>query len=283
MESTSFTFDGRGGVRIAGDRRGEGEPIIFLHGGGQTRHSWGGAATKLAELGYASYTLDLRGHGESEWAPDGDYQLRAFAGDVKAFCDSLDAKPVIVGASLGGLTAMMLEGNLFPGTCAGVVIVDIIPEMDTRGTDRIRDFMAEKLDEGFADLDEAADAVAAYNPNRRRPSDHEGLKKNLRLGDDGRWRWHWDPAFMGGGIGTGDQPSEIMDMSMLTDAIGAIEVPVLLVRGRMSDVVSEEGAARFRAKFPHIAVVDVGGAGHMVVGDRNDLFTAAVVDWLADH
>jgi pimeloyl-ACP methyl ester carboxylesterase len=281
-EPQPFTFTGVGGATLTGDRRGDPEApaVVFLHGGGQTRHSWGGTADAVAERGWQSVTLDARGHGESDWAPDGDYRLMSFAGDVAAAIELLGSAPVVVGASLGGLTAMLLAGELAPGCARGVVLVDIIPDMEQAGADRIQAFMADKLEEGFADLDEVADAIAAYNPHRPRPTDLSGLRKNLRQ-RNGRWYWHWDPGFIGG---TADMPPhEIADVDRLHRAVGAIRAPLMLVRGRVSDLVTAEKAAEFVTRFPEVEFVDVSGAGHMVAGDRNDAFTAAVLDFLSRH
>lgn len=272
-------YEGAGGVTLVADHRGDPrEPaVLFLHGGGQTRHSWDGSARALAARGWHAVTLDLRGHGESDWAPDGDYRLRAFAADIRRVVETLDEPPAIVGASLGGLTALLLEGSLFPGSARAVVLVDVIPELHRPGTDRIRDFMAANMHTGFDSLEQVADAVAAYNPHRRRPNDLEGLKKNLRQ-REGRWYWHWDPAFMNpaGRLG----PSEINDVDLLMGAAHRVGVPMLLVRGQMSDVVSETAVERFLAELPHVEFVDVSDAGHMVAGDRNDAFTDEVVDFL---
>ncbi len=272
------SYDGHG-ITVAADHRGDHAhpPVVFLHGGGQTRHSWAGSASALATRGWHAVTLDLRGHGETDWAPDADYRLSSFAADVRQVIAALEAPPVVVGASLGGMTAIYLAGLLAPGSCRAVVLVDVIPELHQPGTDRIRDFMVSNMDDGFASLDEVADVVAGYNPHRPRSSDTEGLKKNLRL-RDGRWYWHWDPAFMNRGGGQG--LSEMLDFDLMMGAVRAIGVPMMLVRGRMSDVVSEEGVARFLAEFPHVEFVDVSDAGHMVAGDRNDVFTEAVVSFL---
>ena len=142
--------------------------------------------------------------------------------------------------------------------------------------DRIVGFMLDRVEMGFATLDEAADAIAEYQPHRARPTDLSGLAKNLRIGEDGRWRWHWDPAMFLGPrpLGT-DVARERFD-----DAARALSVPTLLVRGRMSDLVSEDTARHFLELRPDAGYVDVSGAGHMVAGDRNDAFTAAVVDFL---
>ncbi len=283
---TTFEFQGTGGIRLVGDERGEPEapPVVLLHGGGQTRHSWGGTADALADKGWRAFTLDARGHGESDWSPEQDYRLSSFAGDVRAFVEGpLGRSPFLIGASLGGLTSILLAGEMAPGIARGIVLVDIIPDMEQAGADRIQQFMAANAATGFASLEEVADAVAAYNPHRPRPTDLSGLRKNVRE-RDGRWYWHWDPAFVGG---TADlPPSEISDRPRLNGAVATIVAggtPVMLVRGRVSDLVSEEKAAAFCERFPSVEFVDVSGAGHMVAGDRNDAFTAAVVDFLDRH
>ncbi len=279
---TPFTFDGSGGIQLRGDRRGpaDGASVVFLHGGGQTRYSWGGTAAAVAERGWQAITLDARGHGESDWSESGDYRLTSFALDVDAALATLAGSPILVGASLGGLTSILLAGELHPGVTRGLVLVDVVPDIEPAGADRIHQFMAENVVAGFGSLDEVADAIAAYNPHRKRPSDLNGLRKNLRL-RDGRWYWHWDPAFISGG--SADGPNEITDVARLDAAVTAIErsgVPLLLIRGRASDLVSETKANEFLARHPGAQFVDVTGAGHMVAGDRNDAFTEAVVTFL---
>jgi len=277
----TLQFEGRDGLRLGGDRWGDraDPPIVFLHGGGQTRHSWGGAAASVASRGWQALTLDARGHGESDWSDTGDYRLVSFADDLRFVLAQLDEPPVLVGASLGGLTSMLLTGELAPGIARGVVLVDIVPDMEQVGAERIRAFMVERSYEGFDSLEEVADMVAAYNPHRARTNDIEGLRKNLRE-RDGRFYWHWDPKFMDPDAGM--MPTEISDTDRLHAAVERMvaDVPVLLVRGRVSDLVSEEKAAEFIARFPTVGFVDVSGAGHMVAGDRNDAFTAAIIDFI---
>jgi peroxiredoxin len=269
-------FKGEGGLRLVGDRRGmsTAPPVVLLHGGGQTRHSWGGTAEALADAGWQALTVDLRGHGDSGWSPSADYRLGAFAADLRAIIDQLGVVPVIVGASLGGLTSIMLEGEVAPGSSRAIVLVDVVPELNSSGTSRIKDFMTDRLHDGFGSLEEAAAAIAAYNSHRPPPSDLRGLAKNLRE-RDGRWYWHWDPGFVGG-----NGVSEVSDVERMRNAARSLTVPVLLVRGRMSDVVDEAGVVSFREDCPHAEFVDVSGAGHMVAGDRNDAFTDAVVTFL---
>ncbi len=280
-----FRADGHGGVQIAADRLGspDGRPVVFLHGGGQTRRSWGRAARAVAERGWQAVTVDLRGHGESDWAGDGDYRVSSFAADIRAILHRLPPRPVLVGASLGGITSMLLAGELSRGIASAVVLVDIVPDMNPTGAERIHAFMAEKVVDGFGSLDEVADMIAAFNPHRPRPDDLDGLRNNLRRRGN-RWYWHWDPQFIDG---TATQPPmEVTDLERLHAAVGAIladGVPVLLVRGQVSDLVSRDRANAFLARFPQIEFADVAGAGHMVAGDRNDLFADAVLGFLARH
>jgi pimeloyl-ACP methyl ester carboxylesterase len=270
---------GRDGLGLVGDGWGlpDDPPVVLLHGGGQTRHAWGGTAAALAADGWYALALDLRGHGDSDWAPDGDYSVGTLADDLRAVVATLGRPPVIVGASLGGLTALVAEGETPGPFSAALVLVDVAPRLERPGVERIVTFMTSRPD-GFASLEEAADAVAAYAPNRPRPRDLSGLRKNLRRGGDGRWRWHWDPSLMRGP----GRPNASSDPARLEACARRLAVSTLLVRGGSSDLLSEDGAQAFLALVPHARYADVSGAGHMVAGDRNDAFTAAVRAFLRD-
>ena len=275
---------GQSDNRLVADVTGPSEapPVILLHGGGQTRHSWQTTLHVLGERDWRVYAVDLRGHGESEWAPDGDYSLDAFAGDVRSVARSLGRQPALVGASLGGvasLAAIAESGE--PPIAVALILVDVGHRIEPSGRDRISSFMFEHLESGFASLDEVADAIQRYNPHRPRPTDLVGLRKNLRQRPDGRWVWHWDPRFLSGpGGGPDETRTSIIDPERLAGAARAISVPTLLVRGRQSDLLSREGAEELLELIPHARFTDVAGAGHMVAGDRNDLFNAAIIDFL---
>jgi pimeloyl-ACP methyl ester carboxylesterase len=275
QQPTELRLHGRHGNQLHADTFGpsDGPPIIFVHGGGQTRHSWHATARTLAGLGWFTIALDQRGHGDSAWDTEGRYHYTDFAGDLEAVVQSLDQKPVLVGASLGGIACLLAEGSRPQPFARALVLVDIAARMDPAGAQRIMDFMLANPD-GFSNLDEAADAVAAYNPHRERPASNEGLAKNLRLGDDGRWRWHWDPRFMS--IKGRPQDSE----TVLDDAARALTLPTLLIRGQKSDLLTMEQVEHFLDLAPHSQFTDVGGAGHMVAGDRNDVFSNAVLQFL---
>lgn len=269
-----------GGLRVVGDRWGGSDsaaPIVLLHGGGQTRHSWDRSAAQIAERGRTVYTVDARGHGDSDWAPDGDYGLSGFVDDLIRLVAQLPPNPVLVGASLGGITSLAALGEN-PGIASALVMVDVVVDVEPKGIDRIKQFMLSHVD-GFDSLDEVADAVAAYNPQRRRPRNLDGLRKNVRQRDDGRWYWHWDPAF----IRSGEDEPRHTDPVRLTAAARKIVLPTLIVRGGQSDVVSEAGVASMKALIPQAEVADVSAAGHMVAGDDNQVFAGAIEEFLVRH
>lgn len=249
--------------------------VILLHGGGQTRHSWSGAAMALARRGYRVINFDARGHGESEWSDEGAYSLDDRVADLNAIVARIDRPFALVGASLGGATSIHATAqDLRP---ASLVLVDIVPHPEPEGISRIVNFMRAHP-EGFATLDEAVDAVAAYNPERPRPRDPGGLMRNLRQRENGRLYWHWDPRIVS------HRPEDFHALVRQSAAVlPQTGVPVLLVRGLKSDVVSDAGVAAFRALVPDLEVADVGGAGHMVAGDRNDAFNEAVIAFLERH
>ncbi len=255
----------------------KGFPLLLAPGGGQTRHAWGGAGQRLAQLGYHVTSMDQRGHGDSEWLENGNYSYEAFAQDLVCVAQSLKATtghaPVAIGASLGGIAGLCAQGRN-ADTLSGLVLVDITPTVEVAGVEKVLSFMAANVDEGFATLDEAANVIATYLPNRKRPGSLNGLSKNLRQGDDGRYRWHWDPQFLKNRQPGKNQRDELQE-EMITAAKSLI-IPTLLVRGKSSELVSEKNANEFLELVPHADFTDVSDASHMVAGDKNDRFTDAV-------
>lgn len=269
-----------GGIHLAADVGGDpaGPAVVLLHGGGQTRHSWSGAMRSLIARGYHVINLDARGHGDSDWSPQRRYTFEDMAEDLRAVVETLPEPPALVGASLGAATSLVLVGSSRARLARCLVLVDLVPEAEEEGVRRIRAFMAANP-HGFASVEEAADAVAAYYPHRPRPRDPSGLMKNLRRRADGRLYWHWDPAFLE--AMHSDTPEQFAER--LLAASRRVTVPTLLVRGLRSDVVGDTGVAGLRAVLPQLEVVEVAGAGHMVAGDRNDAFNAGVIAFLDRH
>lgn len=272
------------GLTLAADIYGDDDAptVMLMHGGGQTRHAWGGAGAAFATAGYRSVSIDLRGHSDSDWSPDGDYALQRYADDLIEVANTCSRPPALVGASLGGLASMLAlatnarSANTPLASC--LVLVDVAPRIETAGRVKIQEFMRAGM-RGFDSLDEAADAVALYNPHRPRPKDPAGLRKNLRKRGDGRWYWHWDPRFVSERNEAEEQSSSIA-RTELSEAARLIDIPTMLVRGRMSDIVSDESVSELKQLVPHAEIADVADAGHMVAGDRNDIFNAAVVDFV---
>ncbi len=278
-------FRGAEGNRLVGSIwDGGGAPVILLHGGGQTRHAWQSTAVRLAAQGKRAITIDIRGHGESDWVASANYSFLDYAEDVRVLSGQVGArfgtKPAIVGASLGGLASLLAQCR-FGSLMDALVLVDIVPQMNPSGVARVIGFMGARMDEGFGSLEEAADEIAAYLPNRKRPRSLEGLSKNLRLGADGRFRWHWDPAFVRGPRSI-DHDARTLLPDVLT-RLPQVKVPILLVRGMQSELVDEVAARDFVAQAGNARFVDIGGAGHMVAGDRNDIFSQAVIDFFQEQ
>ncbi|GFG55405.1 alpha/beta hydrolase [Mycolicibacterium agri] len=247
--------------------------VLFLHGGGQNRYSWKATSQILADEGLHVVALDSRGHGDSDRSPDANYTVDALCADTLAVIDQIGRPVILIGASMGGMTGILAAHQAGTDKVTKLVLVDVVPRYEKGGSARIREFMASGLD-GFASLDEAAEAVAAYLPYRKKPRSPEGLKKNLRL-RDGRWYWHWDPAFL-----TKPVDDSFVREEKLERAAIELTIPILLIRGRLSDVVSEEGVQHFLKTVPHAEFVELSDAGHTAAGDDNDAFSDVVVQFV---
>lgn len=264
------------GLQLAASDAGpqDGQPVLLFHGGGQTRHAWQRTVKALGRAGYRAIAFDHRGHGDSGWSES--YEIEQFRDDVLHICQQLEEKPFIVGASLGGIAGMLANALADEEISRALVLVDVAPRSNPAGLARILNFMSASPN-GFASLEEAAAAVAAYQPHRRQRSDPAGLQKNLRQRDNGRWYWHWDPKAL---EYFQNDAGKRMSADILYDAAEKLSQPVLLVRGSLSDVIDIDIKEEFQRRMPHAEVVDVSGAGHMVAGDRNDIFSQTILDFL---
>jgi len=272
IEPAFFAGDG---VRLAADAIGDpaAPPVVFLHGGGQSRRSWHGSAERVASAGYYALCIDLRGHGESGWAADGDYALDTFGRDVERLLATLNRPVALVGASRGGQAALVAAAR-HPQYVSMIMLADVAPGMAETGVEKIRAFFRASKD-GFASVEEAAEMLAQHRELPRKP-DVSGLAKALRREESGRLFWHWDPqtvspSFLGGAA----------EEDAIRAAATRVSSPVILVRGEFSDLVTQESVRLFRTLTPQLEVVEAAGAGHMFTGDRNEAFAGTLLMHLA--
>jgi pimeloyl-ACP methyl ester carboxylesterase len=265
-----------GGLSLAVETRGPdgAPPVLFAHGFGQSRHAWTRAAESLVARGWRTVTFDARGHGDSDRVTGGGYRLEQFVEDLLRVARACGVPPVLVGASMGGLLGLVAAGETRPDPFRALVLVDITPRWESAGVERMLGFMRAHP-RGFASLDEAAEEVAAYLPQRRRRKDRYELAQLLRRGDDGRLRWHWDPAMLDTVAHEGERHRQ-----RLLDAARNIDVPTLLVSGGRSDIVSETTVRDFLDTVPHATHVEIPHATHTLAGDDNAAFTAAIEPFL---
>lgn len=272
----SFEWTGSDGLTLAASAAGPlGADIgvVFAHGFGQTRQAWTRSMLALGQAGIASAAYDLRGHGQSgRNAPGEAYAVEQFIDDALALRATLPRPPVLVGASMGGLIGLAAQSR--GARFAGLVLVDVTPKWEIAGMQRILAFMGAHPD-GFDDHEHAANEIAAYLPHRRERKSSAELSHLLVRGEDGRLRWHWDPRLLQ------DLADSAKHQDQLAEAARGIDVPVLLVSGGRSDLVSKETVAHFLELVPHAEHVHLPDATHMVAGDDNDAFTRAVLSFLS--
>ena len=261
--------------RNGGDiRRSTGRPSCCCTAAGRTGSPGRTPARSWPTRASTSSRLDSRGHGDSDRAPDATYTVDALCADTLQVLEQIGRPVILIGASMGGMTGILVADAAGPEKVTKLVLVDVVPRYEKSGSARIRDFMFSHV-HGFETLEEAADAVAEYLPYRTKPRSPEGLKKNLRL-RDGRWYWHWDPKFL-----TAPADDAFVRVEKLERAAIDLTIPILLIRGKLSDVVSPEGVKDFLEKVPRAEFVELSDAGHTAAGDDNDAFSEAVVQFVS--
>lgn len=246
-------------------------PLLLLHGGAQTAHSWDEVAPDLARDHHV-LALDQRGHGDSAWAPAGTYRRDDFVADAIAFLDERGWRAAtLVALSLGGLNAIACAAT-HPDRVRGLVVVDVVPTIAPAGGRAIRAQLAVR---DFASFEEAVERARAFNTRRTRANIEERLRHALRETPEGRWTYKFDPAIGGGGLES--------DFERLWEQVRRIRCPTMLVRGAESAILTDEGATRFTRELPGAELAVVPAAGHSVMGDNPAGFLAAVRPFLARH
>ncbi len=259
-------------------------PVLLLHGGMQTAHSWDLVAVVLRRQ-FHVVAMDLRGHGDSDWVREGDYGHASHRKDIAGVVRELGwDKCIVVGVSLGGLAALDYAAQ-HPEQTAALVVVDVGPELNTGGVGRIVDF-----GRGPAELDSIEDFIERameYNPRRKREQLRHSLTHNLRQLPNGKWTWKYDRRLThrpretddAGQAGVGARHTRFTEM---WDTLGRIECPTLVVRGADSDVFAEETARKMVDLIPDSRFVTVPDAGHTVPQDNPIDFLAALQSFLSE-
>ncbi len=260
-----------GGLRLHylewGDGAGDLPTIVMLHGISQQAHSWDFISLALSE-DYRVLALDQRGHGDSDWAPEGDYSTDAYVGDVGGFVDALGLRGFhLMGHSMGGRNSLAWASRN-PGVLRSLTIVDTGPETQQRGQNRIQHFR--ELPDELDTLEEFAERVMEYT-GRNREQTMGALKYSIRQREDGKWTWKYDKAMRVSGFQARTWTAE-----ELWAGWGRIDCPALVVRGARSDIFAEETMARMGREHPDCTTVTVANAGHLVQGDNPPEFLAAV-------
>ena len=239
------------------DRR----PILFLHGGGLTAHTWDLMCLEMRK-NYHCLALDQRGHGDSEWSPEMDYSVEAHLRDVEAFVDHLRLNRfILVGMSMGGMNSIAYASR-HSHRLAGLVLVDVGPDVRVDGARRIADFTGTSAE--LDSVDEFVDRAISFNPRRDRSLLRRSLLHNLRQLPNGKWTWKYDRRHR-----VRDRlPELIARINELWQEVPDIACPTLVARGSESDVFLDEDAEKFASALPDGRWVRVEEAGHTVQGDN---------------
>jgi esterase len=249
-------------------------PVMLLHGFAQTCHSWDFVALSLCDR-FRVIALDQRGHGDSDWAPDGDYSPETQQKDIAAIVEALDLRDfVLMGLSMGGRNSFTYAAN-HPDRIKALVIVDAGPENQAAGSNNIRNFV--QHDDELDSIDAFVERVRKYNPRRATEQIRGSIRHNLRQLPNGRWTWKYDKALRSPGRRMGADPETA---KRLWSYLESLKCPTLLVRGAASDVIAMDTAETMHRRIPNSKLATVENAGHLVMGDNPSGFQKAVMEFL---
>lgn len=270
------SFVGADQNTLVGDICGsiDGPTAIFLHGGGQSRSSWRIAAQRLGGDHFKTCAFDLRGHGDSDWSPNGDYRIDPFVADLVAVIEALGAPAILVGASFGGHVSLVTAAR-YPSLARALVLCDVTPWIEGEATKAMRAVMCTAA-AGFASAQDAANHIDAM---RGFPSklDANRLRKHMREDADGRLYWRWDPQFF---LSQDTQDENLTEL--LTAATADLKAPTLLIRAEQSEIVTPQQVSKFAQMVPHARTAKVAGARHTVSAADNDRYASLILGFLDD-
>ncbi len=252
--------------------------LVLLHGFQSHAHTWDTFSRAMADT-YHVVALDQRGHGDTSWAPDGNYTPEAFIRDIVGFIDALELAPaVLVGHSMGGRHAAMVAAD-YPDKATKVIIVDTPAELPAA----IRDMMAQQPESDTPPQPEIFETFEEVirNGMRQYPLTPEAELRhanyhNLYRGADGKWRWRWDPTLL---------ESRRLNRSLRLDLypyLQRIQCPTLLIRGQQSPLLTPEIAQKMVQSLPHGRVVDIPETAHTVNADNAAAFNTLTAAFLQE-
>lgn len=249
-----------------------GPTAILLHGGGQSRSSWRIATQRLGNAQLKACAIDLRGHGDSDWSPDGDYHIDRFVADLVSVIEQLGSPAVLIGASFGGHVSLLAAAR-HPSLVRAIVLCDVTPWIEGEATKAMRYTMFTAA-AGFASVQDAAkhiDEIRGY-PSKL---DANRLRRHMRQDAEGRLYWRWDPQFF---LSQDTQNEDLTEL--LTAAAENLKIPTLLIRAEQSEIVTPQQIAKFARMVPHASTAVIAGARHTVSADDNDKYASLILGFL---
>lgn len=250
-------------------------PMLLLHGFAQTCHSWDFVALGFSD-DYRVIVLDQRGHGDSDWAADGDYSPETQQNDISAVVSEIGLEDfTLMGLSMGGRNSFTYAANN-PDRVRALVIVDAGPQNMQQGTQNIRNFVQQ--DDELDSVDAFVERVLKYNPRRAPEQIRGSIMHNLKQLPNGKWTWKYDKRLRRPGRRMGNDPET---EKRLWGYLEALQCPTLLVRGGASDIIAMDTAEKMHAVIPNSQLSTIEGAGHLVMGDSPAGFQRAVTEFLA--
>ncbi|MBI4202505.1 MAG: alpha/beta hydrolase [Chloroflexi bacterium] len=237
-------------------------PMLLLHGRTNSAHTWDFTALAFHDS-FHVIALDQRGHGESDWSPNGDYSLNAHVPDIHAFVQALGLRSIhLVGHSMGGRNSLVYASQ-HPERVKALVLVDVGPQTERSEAGNFRGWR--HLPEETESFEEFVRTAHELNPRRTLEQLRGSLAHQLRRFPNGKWSWKWDPALR-------EADTSGWSNERLWECVSRLRCPTMMVRGGESGLISDATVQRMTQMIPGMKAVVVPGAGHQVAGDRPALF-----------